>query len=223
MRPKETFWPEKTVLITAGPTREYLDPIRFLTNDSSGRMGFALAEKARALGAKVLLVSGPARISPPKGVRFFPVFSAAEMRKAVLRQLRKADVVIASAAVSDWRFSKTAAHKIKKTGRPLLLRLVPNPDILKEIGELKKKGKISSMLVGFALETRDRLENAAKKLRRKNLDLIVANTPFSLGGSRSRLAVLSRSGSRRVYGPMSKKKSAGLILHAIERESARSA
>jgi phosphopantothenoylcysteine decarboxylase / phosphopantothenate---cysteine ligase len=159
------------ILITAGPTREPFDPVRFITNYSSGKMGYALAVMARRRGASVTLISGPSALSAPSGVDFIPVSSAMEMRDAVMGQLGKATVIIKSAAVADYRPSVRAEAKIKKKGGPLTLILEKNPDIIAEIGK-KKAGRI---LVGFAMESEDLIDNARAKLLAKNLDLIVAN------------------------------------------------
>ena len=162
----------KTVLVTAGPTREPLDAVRFISNPSTGRMGFALAAAARRRGAEVILISGPTVLSPPPGVNFVQVETALEMRRAVFANLMGVNIFIAAAAVADYRPEKFFPGKIKKRSRKnLLLRLEPNPDILREVGE--KKGK--KILIGFAAETEDLAKNARLKLREKNLDLIVAN------------------------------------------------
>ena len=160
----------ETVLITAGPTREKIDPVRYLTNRSSGRMGYALAEAALRRGARVLLVSGPAAITPPGAAEFTRVESAEEMRNAVLNLLPHATIVIKTAAVSDYRPKVAAGQKIKRKG-PMTLELEATPDILKEIS-LRKQSQI---VVGFAAETENVLENARQKLATKHLDAIVVN------------------------------------------------
>jgi phosphopantothenoylcysteine decarboxylase / phosphopantothenate---cysteine ligase len=160
----------ETVLITAGPTREKIDPVRYLTNRSSGRMGYALAEAALRRGARVLLVSGPTSLTPPGAAEITPVESAEEMRDAVLKLLPHATIVIKTAAVSDYRPKTVAGQKIKRKG-PLTLELEATPDILKELS-LKKS---SQVIVGFAAETENVLENARQKLVSKNLDAIVVN------------------------------------------------
>jgi phosphopantothenoylcysteine decarboxylase / phosphopantothenate---cysteine ligase len=160
----------ETVLITAGPTREKIDPVRYLTNRSSGRMGYALAEAALRRGARVLLVSGPTSLTPPGAAEVTRVESAEEMRDAVLRLLAQATIVIKTAAVSDYRPKTVTAQKIKRKG-PMTLELEATPDILKELS-LKKN---SQMIVGFAAETENVLENARQKLVAKNLDAIVVN------------------------------------------------
>jgi len=160
----------QTVLITAGPTREKIDPVRYLTNRSSGRMGYALAEAALRRGARVLLVSGPTSLTPPSAAELTRVESAEDMRQAVLKLLPEASIVIKTAAVSDYRPKATAEHKIKRTG-PLTLELEPTADILSELSQHKK----SQIIVGFAAETQNALENARKKLSSKSLDAIVVN------------------------------------------------
>jgi phosphopantothenoylcysteine decarboxylase/phosphopantothenate--cysteine ligase len=159
-----------TVMVTAGPTRESLDPVRFVSNRSSGRMGYALARAAAERGARVILISGPTALEPPPGVDFFPVESAREMYAAVMDKFSLADVIIKAAAVADYRPEEAYGQKIKK-GDTLSVKLVRNPDILQELGS--QKG--DRFLVGFAAETENLLENARKKMTNKNLDLIVAN------------------------------------------------
>jgi phosphopantothenoylcysteine decarboxylase/phosphopantothenate--cysteine ligase len=166
------------VLITTGCTREALDPVRFLTNYSTGKMGFALARVARRRGAQVTLVSGPTHLPPPKGVTHLPVVTAREMEAAVLEAFPRATTVIKAAAVSDYRPERQAAQKMKKTSKKMTLSLVPNPDILKQLGRLKQ----GQFLVGFAAETDHLLQNAEKKLKEKNLDLMVAN-PIGVPGA----------------------------------------
>ena len=160
----------ETVLVTAGPTREKIDPVRYLTNRSSGRMGYALAEAALRRGARVLLVSGPTSLTAPGAVEITAVESAEEMRDAVLQLLPQATIVIKTAAVSDYRPKSAAGQKIKRKG-PMTLELEATPDILKELS-LKKTAQI---IVGFAAETENVLENARQKLVSKNLDAIVVN------------------------------------------------
>jgi phosphopantothenoylcysteine decarboxylase/phosphopantothenate--cysteine ligase len=160
----------ETLLITAGPTREHIDPVRYLTNRSSGRMGYALAEAALRRGARVLLITGPSDLKPPEGAETTWVESAAEMREAALTQLPQASIVIKTAAVSDYRPRNPAVQKIKRTG-PLTLDLEPTPDILSELTRARQ----SQIIVGFAAETENVLENARKKLMAKSLDAVVVN------------------------------------------------
>ncbi|MCX7634686.1 MAG: bifunctional phosphopantothenoylcysteine decarboxylase/phosphopantothenate--cysteine ligase CoaBC [Syntrophales bacterium] len=161
----------ETVLVTAGPTREPFDPVRFITNYSSGKMGYALALAARRRGARVSLVSGPTAIAPPRGVEVVWVGSAVEMYDAVMARLDGASVVIKAAAVADYRPAVQAEEKIKKKAGPLTLILERNPDIIAAIG--KRKG--NRILVGFAMESENLLANAAAKLKTKGMDFIVAN------------------------------------------------
>lgn len=168
--PKRDFAGER-VLVTAGPTREPVDPVRYLTNRSSGRMGYALATLAARRGALVTLVSGPTSLAPPLGVRMVPVHSAAEMREAVLREAATATVVIKAAAVADYRVVRPPAEKIRSRQEGLTLALAPNPDILAELG----RAKGDRFLVGFAAETADVRARARAKRAAKGVDLIVAN------------------------------------------------
>ncbi len=170
LRPMDDLVGE-VVLVTAGPTHEPLDPVRYLTNRSSGKMGYAIAEDAADRGARTILVSGPTGLTPPSGVEIVRVETALQMYSAVLSRLPEATVVIKAAAVSDYRLARPVDSKLKKGEESLTLELVPNPDILKEVGALKG----ARILVGFAAETGDLLRQAERKLKEKNLDLIVAN------------------------------------------------
>ena len=161
----------ETVLITAGPTQEPLDPVRYLSNRSSGKMGYALAEAAAARGARVILVSGPVSLPPPSGVELIPVRTAVEMRKAVLEHLEQATIIIKAAAVADYHRANPPQQKVKKTAARMSLELDPTPDILAEAG-LKKGDRL---LVGFAAETENLIEEARRKLQSKNCDMVVAN------------------------------------------------
>ena len=161
------------VLVTAGATRERLDPVRYMTNDSSGKMGFAIAEAARARGAEVTAVYGNVTAPVPAGIRRIQIESAQELYDVMMREVPEQDIVIQAAAVCDYRFEKTAKSKIKKAeGEGLVLTLIENPDVAKAVGGIKKKGQT---LVGFAAETDNVKKNAAEKLKKKNLDMIVAN------------------------------------------------
>jgi len=161
------------ILVTAGATLEPLDPVRYMSNRSSGKMGYALARAARRRGAKVSLVSGPTALKPPRDVALSRVKTAEEMRQAVLSECRQVDVIIKAAAVLDWRPKETAEQKIKKGRGVQTLELVENPDILAELG--CSRGNNRCLLVGFAAETQDLIMNAQEKLKKKNLDLIVVN------------------------------------------------
>lgn len=160
----------RRILVAAGPTREKIDPVRFISNYSTGTFGYAIAKEAKRRRLSVTLVSGPTALKAPSGVKFIPVESSLDMRREVLAEFKKCDCVIMSAAVADWRPVYSARKKIKKEARKTI-ELVENPDILARLGA-RKKGRIA---VGFALETENLEKNALKKLKDKNLDLIVAN------------------------------------------------
>jgi phosphopantothenoylcysteine decarboxylase / phosphopantothenate---cysteine ligase len=166
------------LLITAGPNREPIDPVRYISNRSSGKMGYALARAGLRRGAEVVLVSGPTALDPPLGARFVPVTTAAEMRGAVLEEFAACTTAIMAAAVADYRPVEASDSKLKRGKGVLELRLVPNPDILRGLGE-NRDGK---MLVGFAAETENLIVNATRKLRDKNLHMIVANNVAEEGG-----------------------------------------
>lgn len=184
------------ILITAGPTREFIDPVRYISNSSTGFFGYQIARQALRRGHKVVLVSGPTHLAPPKGARFIQVVSALQMKSAVERFFRKADCLIMAAAVADYRPEKFRPSKIKKNKDSLLIRLRRNPDILSGI----RKGKGIKRIIGFALETGDLIRNAQKKLDSKNLDFIVAtllckgSEPF--GDKKVKVVVLKRDGKR---------------------------
>jgi phosphopantothenoylcysteine decarboxylase/phosphopantothenate--cysteine ligase len=161
----------ETVLITAGPTQEPLDPVRYISNRSSGKMGYALAEAAASRGAKVVLVSGPVQLAPPGGVEVVRVRTAVEMRDAVLSRLDGADIVIKSAAVADFHLAKVPEQKVKKTAARMSLELDPTPDILAEAG----RKKTHQLLIGFAAETQNLVQEAKRKLAAKNCDMVVGN------------------------------------------------
>ncbi|WP_018132919.1 bifunctional phosphopantothenoylcysteine decarboxylase/phosphopantothenate--cysteine ligase CoaBC [Effusibacillus pohliae] len=204
------------VLVTAGGTRERIDPVRYLTNDSSGKMGFALAEAAARRGADVTLVTGNTTLPPPANVRVVPVESALDMHRVVLDLLPQQDVVIKAAAVADYRPALAAERKIKKTGDRLTIELVRNPDILADIGTRKTDRQV---IVGFAAETNDVVTNAAAKLRAKNADLIVANDVSQEGagfGSDTNIVSLVRPDRPvRELPQMSKRDVAEAILDEI--------
>ncbi len=207
----------KKVLVTAGPTREAMDPVRYLTNRSSGKMGFEIAREARRRGADVRLIAGPVAIAPPSGVEVVPVTSAAEMKEAVDEHFPGADVTVMAAAVADFTFAAPAARKVKKETLPAGLEIVRTPDILKELGGRKRPGQI---LVGFAAET-DAVEAAArKKLREKNLDLIVANDVSREGtgfeADVNQAVLIDRRGKSRKTDILSKRALAAVIWDAIE-------
>lgn len=198
----------RRVLITSGPTREYLDPVRFLTNASSGAMGFALAAAARAAGARVSVVSGPTALRAPRGVEVVRVTAALEMRREVLRRVRAADLIIGAAAVCDWRLVRVARHKIKRGPGRVSMNLTPNPDIIKAAASRRRPGQV---FIGFALETRAKEANARAKLKRKGLDLVAANGPSCLASGRARLTLVGRTGDVRLP-EMPKARAARAIL-----------
>lgn len=205
----------ETLLVTAGPTEEPIDPVRFLSNRSSGKMGFAVSRAARRRGAQVTLVSGPTALTPPPHLRFIPVRTAAQMREAVLENLQAASIVVMAAAVSDFRPQGTREEKIKKSKANLNLLLELNPDILYEAGQ--KKG--TRLLIGFAAETHDLLQNARQKLAEKNLDLIVAND-VSLPGAgfaadTNIVKLIDRRGNIEELPLMGKEEVADLILDRL--------
>ncbi len=169
LRPKDLKG--ERIVVTAGPSREPLDPVRFFSNRSSGKMGYALARAAARRGAQVTLVSGPTALAAPEGVRTVPVVTAEEMREAVLAEFDSATAVFMAAAVADYRPRSVSAGKMKRNGGAIRLELVPNPDIVAELGARKRR----QIVVGFAAETESLVENARAKLHRKNLDLLVAN------------------------------------------------
>jgi phosphopantothenoylcysteine decarboxylase / phosphopantothenate---cysteine ligase len=203
------------ILITAGPTREELDPIRFLSNHSSGKMGYALAAAAYRRGARVTLVTGPTCLEAPYGVETVRSFSAGEMREAVLRRYVDSTVIIKAAAVADYRPELRADKKIKKSAKTLTLTLVKNPDILGELARLKQ----NRILVGFAAETDSLAENAGKKLVEKNLDMVVANDVSQEGAGfnvdTNRVTLLSRDGSVENLPLMQKSELADVILDRV--------
>jgi len=206
----------RRVLVTAGPTREPLDPVRFLSNPSSGRMGFALARAAEHRGATVTLVSGPSNLADPINVDTIRVTTAQEMAEAVWRRAAEADIVVKAAAVSDYRPASTAPQKIKKGAADTTLVLTRTPDILLELGRRKQGPQV---LVGFAAETERVEAYAAAKLEEKNLDLIVANRIGTPGaGFEAETNIVSlfyRDGRREEVGSMSKKDLAHLLLDRV--------
>ncbi|MFH1488642.1 MAG: bifunctional phosphopantothenoylcysteine decarboxylase/phosphopantothenate--cysteine ligase CoaBC [Pseudomonadota bacterium] len=205
-------------LVTAGPTIEPIDPVRYITNRSSGKMGFALARVARQRGADVTLISGPTNLGPPFGVALERVRTTEEMKEAVLRHSPQSDVIIKAAAVSDYRPKNMAAHKIKKGHKVHALELVPNPDILAELGSLR--GNHRWVLVGFAAETQDLAANAGEKLKSKNLDLIVANDvsreDAGFESDTNRVKILSRDGGVEDCPLMTKEETADRILDRVK-------
>lgn len=194
----------KKILVTAGRTEEYLDPVRMLTNPATGRMGFALAEAALALGGKVTLISGPTNLPPLRGIEFVPVVSAAEMANAALQHYPGTDVLAMSAAVSDYRPRAVAPEKMKKSAVTFQIELERTVDILATLGEQKTH----ALHIGFAVETENEVDNAKDKLRRKKLDLIVLNNPRHAGAGfgveTNRVTLVDREGRVEELALMSK-------------------
>lgn len=206
----------KTVLVTAGPTREPLDPVRFLSNPSSGKMGYELAREAVARGAKVILVSGPTSLVPPAGARTEFVRTAAEMQEACLRAFPKADIVVMAAAVSDFRFKEVRPRKAAKAEVGPALAIEKTPDILALLGGKKRPGQF---LVGFAAETHDILAHARKKLAAKNADLMVANAVGEgkgFGTDDNAVRIIAASGPVQETGLLSKLETSRVIFDRIE-------
>lgn len=207
---------EKTVVVTAGPTQEKIDPVRFYTNHSSGKIGYAIAEEAKKRGANVILVSGPTNISPPKGIKVVPVESAQQMFEAVIKEFDKADIVIKSAAVADYRPKEAFNQKVKKQPGDLVIEMERTPDILRTLGEAKG----NQVLVGFAAETNNLIEHAQEKLIRKKLDLIVAND-ISVEGAGFKedtniVTLIRKDGKVNQLPMMTKKQVANKLFDEIE-------
>ncbi len=206
----------KRVVVTAGPTREYLDPVRFISNRSSGKMGYAVAEAARDRGAEVLLISGPATAAPPTGIETRYIETTLELQDALLERFDQIDIVVMAAAVADYRPQAFSSNKLKKTTDQLTLSLAQNPDIAQALGERKREGQIT---VGFAAETNDLLENAQKKLIKKNCDLIVANDVLAEGagfeGDTNIVTLLDQGGNCEQLPLLSKRQVADRILDRV--------
>jgi len=168
-------------LVTAGPTREHVDPVRFLSNPSTGKMGFAVARAAAKAGHEAVLVAGPVALATPRGVRRVDVVSARDMLAAVMKELPSADVLVMTAAVADWRPAKTAARKLKKREMKPVLALVRNPDILRTVRKGLGAARGGKVIVGFAAETGEPTAEAVRKCREKGLDLVVANDVTAKG------------------------------------------
>ena len=209
-------WSGRKVLVSAGPTQEAIDPVRFISNRSSGKMGYALAEAARARGAEVVLVSGPTALPSPAGIEYCPVTTAEEMRKAIVHRFAWSDTVIMAAAVADFRPATPSGRKIKKRRGPLTqLELEATDDILRELGERRT----SQVLVGFAAETEDLLAHAQEKLHAKGVDLLVANDVTAagsgFGSDTNRVVLLTREGAPEELPLLPKREVADCILDRI--------
>ncbi|HCJ56298.1 MAG TPA: bifunctional phosphopantothenoylcysteine decarboxylase/phosphopantothenate--cysteine ligase CoaBC [Clostridiaceae bacterium] len=206
---------DKTIIITAGPTREPIDPVRFISNHSTGKMGYAIAEKAAERGAKVYLISGPTALKTPKGVRLISVNSAKDMQRRIMEHFDEAQIIIKSAAVADYAPAIAHDQKIKKKDENLTIELVKNPDILYELGKIKG----DKILVGFAMETQNLIENAKEKVLKKNLDFIVANDLFTEGAGFATdtniVKIIDRGGNVESIPKMSKHQLADLILDKV--------
>ncbi len=202
-------------MVTAGPTMEFMDPVRLITNRSSGKMGYALAEAAKKRGAEVILVTGPVYINPPEGVKVIRVITAEEMKQAVLDNFRDMDLVMKAAAVCDYRPVKAFREKEKKENRPVSIELVPTSDILAEMG--RDKGGVT--LVGFAAETKDHLANGMDKIRKKNLDMIVVNDVSGqdrgFGVDTNEVWIIDRNGTEEKVPLSTKREVADRILNRI--------
>ena len=202
-----------SVLVTAGPTREAMDPVRFISNHSTGKMGYAIAHRAQMRGAKVTLVSGPVSLDAPAGVAVVPVTSALQMRDAVLSRLPEQDWVIKAAAVGDYRPEVQAENKLKKKADEMSVALVKNPDILREIGEKKQK---SQTVCGFSMETQNLLENSRAKLEAKTCDMLVANNLTTAGAGFAHdtnvATLLYRDGTAEALNLMQKESLADIVL-----------
>lgn len=202
----------ETILITAGPTQEPIDGVRYLSNRSSGKMGYALAEEAAARGARVLLVSGPVSLPPPREATLIPVRTAIEMRQAVMDHLTEATIVIKAAAVADYYIPNPSQHKMKKTAARLSLDLEPTPDILAELGT--KKG--DRLLIGFAAETDNLIEQARRKMQQKNCDMVVGNVVSRPGtgfeSDENEVVLVTRTGETIPVERASKRAVAGRIF-----------
>jgi phosphopantothenoylcysteine decarboxylase / phosphopantothenate---cysteine ligase len=206
----------KHILVTAGPTVEPLDPVRFISNRSSGKMGYVIAAAAKNRGAEVTLISGPVALDCPTGVKLVKIETALEMHEAVKKHFPKANALIMAAAVADYRPKAIAKDKIKKDKANLPLELIQNPDIIKNIAA--QKGK--RVVVGFALETKDLLANAKKKLTDKHLDFIVANNPttkgIEFGSDNNQATIIAKGGKTHVLPEMPKTELANIILDEIK-------
>lgn len=205
----------KKILITAGPTQEPIDPVRFISNHSSGKMGYAIAEEARKRGAEVLLVSGPTNLSKPDGIKSIDVTTTDDMYNAVLNNFDEFDIIIKAAAVSDYKPKSIFDKKVKKSDTDFVLDLTRNPDILSELGKIKK----DKILIGFAAETNDLIENAIIKIQKKNLDFIVANDLTKPGAGfktdTNIICIIDKYGNIQKYNKMTKKDVANIILDKV--------
>lgn len=203
------------ILVTAGPTREYLDDVRYLSNASSGRMGYAIVQAALNAGWEVVLVSGPVELPPPGGCEFHPVVTTSQMRDACIGLFPKCDGVIAAAAVCDYRPKEKITGKLSKTGGPILLEMIETDDVLAELGATKE----GRWVVGFALEAQNPRENALQKLRRKNCDWIVLNGPSAIGAEDNVVEFIHASGRTEANWSGSKRSIADSLIEFLARHT----
>lgn len=201
----------KKAVVTAGPTREMIDDVRFISNRSSGQMGFAIAEALARMSADVTLIAGPTSLEAPKGVTRKDIIGSEDLRHALLRAFKNADIVVMAAAIADFRPAMVSTGKIKKAAMPKSIKLEKAPDILAELGA-KKKGQF---IIGFALESTDMVNNAKVKLEEKNLDMIIANEISAMESDESHLIVLFKNGKKITLPKRAKKKNAEAIAKAI--------
>lgn len=203
------------ILITSGPTRQYLDPVRYLTNGSSGRMGKALAQAALDLGHEVVIISGPVNVDYPAAAKVIPIISTEELLKAARQEFSRCDGVIGAAAPCDYRPMQVEEHKIAKNGQPLLLQLVETPDVIATLGSEKRRHQ---WVVGFALETDDARFRAITKLEKKHCDLIVLNGPAAMDAGDNEIELLNHAGEVVLSAHGSKDEVAKQILQVIQRQ-----
>lgn len=216
LSPKLRDYKDKNILITAGPTREPIDPVRYISNHSTGKMGYAIAEAAVKRGANVTLITGPTHLAPPKGCDVIHVTRTAEMFEEVIKIFDKCDIVIKAAAPSDYKPKIVSTTKMKKKNEAVSIELVPNPDILKELGQ-RKSGQI---LVGFAAESDNELEYGKEKLEKKNLDMICINNilkeKVGFGYDTNQIVLVKSSGEQKTFPLMSKLELSHRILDEIQ-------
>ena len=201
------------ILVTAGPTREFIDPVRYITNRSTGTLGYAIAAAAVRRGHDVTLVSGPVELTAPAGAKLVRVVSTADLAREVLARADNADAVVMTAAVADYTPQTPSARKIKKTGLPITLTLAPTTDVLAEIGRRRRPDQ---RIMGFALETDRGLDEAKRKLAAKNCDFIVLNGPANFGDVRVNVTVLARDGRQVELADMDKGELAERLLDLLE-------
>lgn len=200
------------ILITAGPTREYIDPVRFITNGSTGKMGYACAIRAIKKGHRVTLITGPVTIAPPKGVKIVKALTSSDMAREVEEHYPQCDCVIMTAAVSDYKPAKTQPFKIRKTGEAMTLKLIGTTDILASLG----RNKQNKILIGFAVQDQEPRQNASRKLENKNLDAIILNAPSAMGADKTDIQVLQRNSPWETHTNITKTRAAKTIISLAE-------